>query len=241
MIFSVIVGAVGIVAGAIAAVAGFGIGSLLTPLLALQIGTKLAVAAISIPHIIGTGLRFWLLYKHVDYRVLWSFGLMSAVGGLIGALLNARANNPTLTLIFAALLIFAGLMGLAGLAQQMRFKGPAAWIAGTLSGIFGGLVGNQGGIRSAAMLGLGISKDAFIATATAIALMVDGARMPIYLYTEARQLWQVWPFIAVATVGVVFGTLGGGYILKRIPQAIFHRIIAAIILALGIYMFFRHR
>ena len=37
--------AAGIVAGAIAAVSGFGIGSLLTPVLALQVGTKLAVAA----------------------------------------------------------------------------------------------------------------------------------------------------------------------------------------------------
>jgi uncharacterized membrane protein YfcA len=41
--------AVGSLAGAIAAVAGFGIGSLLTPLLALATGTTVAVAAVSIP------------------------------------------------------------------------------------------------------------------------------------------------------------------------------------------------
>jgi len=40
-------------AGAIAAVTGFGIGSLLTPLLALHVGTKIAVAAVSIPHLIA--------------------------------------------------------------------------------------------------------------------------------------------------------------------------------------------
>lgn len=38
-----------IVAGAIAALAGFGIGSVLTPLLALSVGTKEAVVAVSIP------------------------------------------------------------------------------------------------------------------------------------------------------------------------------------------------
>ena len=43
----------GIVAGAIAAISGFGIGSILTPLLAASIGTKLAVAVVSIPHFIG--------------------------------------------------------------------------------------------------------------------------------------------------------------------------------------------
>ena len=36
---------VSMLAGALAAVTGFGIGSLLTPLLALQVGTRLAVAA----------------------------------------------------------------------------------------------------------------------------------------------------------------------------------------------------
>src|SRR5437899_12396609 len=58
-------------------------------------------------------------------------------------------------------------------------------IAGGVSGGFGGLVGNQGGIRSAAMLGLNVPRDAFVATATAIALMVDVARVPVYVFTEA--------------------------------------------------------
>ena len=75
----------GIVAGAIAAISGFGIGSILTPLLALWIGTKLAVAVVSIPHFIGTALRFVVIRKHVDRHVLWSFGITSAAGGLAGA------------------------------------------------------------------------------------------------------------------------------------------------------------
>src|SRR4026207_941283 len=44
---------VALAAGAISAISGFGIGSLLTPLFALQVGTKTAVAAASIPHLIG--------------------------------------------------------------------------------------------------------------------------------------------------------------------------------------------
>ena len=75
-------------AGALAAVTGFGIGSLLTPVLALQVDTRLAVAAVSIPHVVGTALRFWLLKGGVDRQVFWSFGLTSAAGGLTGALLH---------------------------------------------------------------------------------------------------------------------------------------------------------
>ena len=41
----------GLFGGAVASVAGFGIGSVLTPAIAAVAGTKLAVAAVSIPHV----------------------------------------------------------------------------------------------------------------------------------------------------------------------------------------------
>jgi hypothetical protein len=232
-------GMVGVAAGGVAALSGFGIGSLLTPMLAVRIGTKLAVAAVAIPHAAGTALRFWLLRKAIDRRVLWSFGLTSAAGGLLGALLHSYAASRALTIVFACLLIFAGVLGLTGLARRMRFRGAAAWAAGALSGAFGGLVGNQGGIRSAAMLGLDVPRDAFIATATAIALMVDGARLPVYLWTEGRELAGLWPALAALSVGVLAGTLGGARLLRGIPEPIFRKIVAGLILALGLFMLYR--
>ena len=83
--FLVAIAVAGLLAGAIASVSGFGIGSLLTPLLGVKVGTKLAVAAVSVPHVTATAFRFWLMRQHVDRRLLWSFGLMSAAGGLAGA------------------------------------------------------------------------------------------------------------------------------------------------------------
>jgi uncharacterized membrane protein YfcA len=148
----------GILAGAIAAISGFGIGSVLTPLLATWIGTKLAVALVSIPHFIGTALRFIVIRKHVDRRVLWSFGATSAAGGLAGALLHIWLRSAILGYVLGALLVFAGITGISGAASRMRFGERAAWIAGALSGVFGGLVGNQGGIRSAALLGFNLQR-----------------------------------------------------------------------------------
>src|SRR5579883_1397117 len=139
--FGVLVLIVAVIAGAVAAVAGFGIGSLLTPLLSLAMDTKLAVAAVSVPHLAGTALRFWRLRGHIDRRVLLGFGLASAAGGLIGALLHHYADSPAVAVVFGGLLVLAGVLGLSGLTDRLRFRGVVAWSAGVLSGLFGGLVG----------------------------------------------------------------------------------------------------
>ena len=226
----------GIVAGAIAAISGFGIGSILTPLLSAWIGTKLAVALVSIPHFIATALRFAVIRQHVDRRVLWSFGITSAAGGLVGALLHIWLRSVVLGYVLGALLVFAGITGITGLAARMRFGRVAGWVAGALSGMFGGLVGNQGGIRSAALQGFGLQRDAFVATATAIALLVDVFRMPVYAALQFREMVSQWPAAAIATAGVVIGTLSGKWMLQRIPQRVFRTIVATIILALGVWM-----
>ena len=230
---------VSVLAGGIAAVTGFGIGSLLTPVLALQVDTRLAVAAVSVPHVIGTAIRFWLRSGAVDRRVFWSFGLTSAAGGLIGALLHSRASNRWLNVIFGALLLFAAVSEATGLARRLRFRGAMAWIAGAASGLLGGLVGNQGGIRAAALLGFDLSRHSFVATATAIGLVVDGARMPVYLLTQAGELAEIVSWIALATIGVTLGTVLGSRALARIPEAWFHRVLALVLALLGGAMLWR--
>ena len=238
MIFQTILLIAAAIAGAIATITGFGIGSVLTPLLAVRVGTQLAVAAVSIPHFFATTLRFWRLRAHVDRRVLVSFGIPSAAGGLTGALLHSVAGNRALAIVFGILLVFVGASELSGLAGRMKFGGVVAWIAGALSGFLGGLVGNQGGIRSAALLGFDVDKRAFVATATAVGVIVDGARMPAYFVTQGHEIAQIWILVAVAVVGAVLGTLFGERLMRRIPERLFRRVVAVLLLILGGYMIF---
>jgi uncharacterized membrane protein YfcA len=161
---------------------------------------------------------------------------MSAAGGLAGALLQQRAASPVLTIVFAGLLMFVGVVNLTGFSDRMRFGSTTGWIAGGVSGLLGGLVGNQGGIRSAALLGYDLSPAAFVATATAIGLIVDAARMPVYLATDGSRLMQSAGLILVATAGAVAGTIAGRRILERIPQPVFRKLVAVLVLALGVYM-----
>jgi uncharacterized membrane protein YfcA len=165
-------------------------------------------------------------------------GLASALGGLTGALLQGRLGSRALTLVLAALLVLAGVSGLTGLLARLKLRGAAVVAGGALSGLFGGLVGNQGGIRSAALLTFGLAPRVFVATATATALLVDGARLPVYLVTSGRDLAAARVEIAIATAGAIVGTLWGERVLRRLPEPLFRRIVSWLLLALGIALAF---
>jgi len=230
----IVIAVAGVVGGTVAAVAGFGIGSLLTPVLAVETGTKVAVALVALPHLVATASRLWLLRRHVDRVVLRTFGLASAGGGLVGALLHAATSSPVLAVILGILLVVAGVSALFDAGARLALHGRWAIVGGILSGAFGGLVGNQGGIRSAALLPYRLEGTAFVATATASALLVDLVRVPVYLMSSGREIAEARPLVALMTVAVLVGTFAGAPILRRMPEPVFRRVVAGLIVALGL-------
>jgi uncharacterized membrane protein YfcA len=236
--FLVAVLAVAVFSSATASVVGFGIGSLLTPLLAVELGMGTAVAAVTIPHAVATALRCWRLRAAIDRGVLLRFGLLSAAGGLLGALLYTRLGGPALTRILGALLLLTAAAHLAGLARRWHPHGPVVSLLGFTSGLFGGVAGNQGGLRAAALTAFGLGPAAFVATSTATGLLVDAARAPVYLWRAGGRLLELWPLIALATAGVVIGTLAGERLLLGLSRERFGQVVAGAIGVLGAWLVF---
>lgn len=225
-----------VISGGTAAVAGFGIGSMLTPLFARYGEMQVAVAAVAIPHAIATALRCWRLRRSIDWHVLRTFGVLSAGGALIGALLYTRFSSRMLTVILGVLLIATAITGLTDWARRWHPDGALASVFGFASGLFGGLAGNQGGLRAAAMFGFGLAPATFVATSTAAGLLVDAGRMPIYLWRAGDVLrGYIWP-IAFATVGVLIGTLLGERLLLGVSPARFRKVVSLLIGALGVWL-----
>ncbi|MEX2285037.1 MAG: TSUP family transporter [Gemmatimonadota bacterium] len=237
--FLIAVFAVAVFSGATAAVAGFGIGSLLTPLLALRLGMATAVAVVAIPHAAATALRLVRLRHAVDTGVLRSFGILSAFGGLAGALLYTRFSARGLAIVLGLLLLATAAAALGDLARRWSPRGPMVGVLGFVSGLFGGLAGNQGGLRAAALLPFQLKPVAYVATATATALLVDAARTPVYLWRAGADLLEYRTPMLVATVGVLVGTLLGERILLGLSPARFRKVIGTVIGLLGVWILAR--
>ncbi len=227
---------VAIVSGATAAVVGFGIGSLMTPLLAVRFGTATAVALVTVPHAAATAVRCWRLRAHVSRAVLVRFGLLSAAGALAGALLYTRLGPGALTRALGGLLVLTAVAQLTGWASRWQPRGPLVALFGLASGFFGGIAGNQGGLRSAALTAFGLTPLQFVATATATGLLVDAARTPVYLWHSGPAMLTLWAPIVVATAGVLIGTVLGERLLLGLSPRRFGQVIGAAIGALGVWL-----
>jgi uncharacterized membrane protein YfcA len=240
-VFLLAVFVVGVFSGATASVVGFGIGSMLTPLLATQLGTSVAVAAVTIPHALATAVRCWRLRQHIDRRVLRTFGVLSAAGALAGALLYTRLGPSALTMVLGGLLVMTAIAQVTGWTRKWTPHGALVAIFGVVSGFFGGIAGNQGGLRAAALTAFSLTPLTFVATATAAGLLVDAARTPVYLWVAGADLLALWAPIGVATAGVLAGTVLGERVLLGLPPRRFGQMVGGAIGVLGLWLIYTAR
>lgn len=234
--FLIAVLALGVLSGATAAVIGFGIGSLLTPLLLTRLEPQVAITVVALPHLIATAIRYVRHRRWIDRGVVLRFGLPSALGGFLGAVLQSTVQSRFLIRVLAVLLV---LTGIANLTRSFGGWNPRSVLApgvGLLSGVFGGLVGNQGGLRAAGLSAFKLEPRQYLATGTAVALLIDLGRTPIYLIRGGGDLLDLAMPILLATVGCVAGTIAGERLFFRMSAERYRRVIGIAVLILGFWL-----
>ncbi len=210
---------------------GFGLGTLLLPLFVLICGPFEGVFAVAVVHLCNSILKCALTWKDISARVLWRFAPGAFVGALLGSWLLREISGMQVAYthsffgeprtVYTISLVIGGLMVLFALLELFwENKLPALpekylFAGGTLSGFFGGLSGQQGALRTAFLLRSGLSKEAFIATGIACALVVDLTRIPLYLKALPPGSETPYQAMSVAMAGAVLGSVGGWYLLRK--------------------------
>jgi len=155
----------GLLAGAffaevIGTMAGFGAATILTPIVALVLDMKTAIAVVACFHLFGNASRLVFFGRHVRWPVWGWFGITGVLLSVAGAALTVRLPSSVLTALFGLfLLLYAG----------WSWRAPAAALpattavllgGGAASGFIAGLLGTGGAIRSACLLAFQLPKDA---------------------------------------------------------------------------------
>lgn len=228
-----------VVAAALTLVAGFGLGTMLTPVFALAYDVKLAVSLVAVIHLVNNIFKLVLFRKHVDYSIVRRFGFISIVGAALGASLQLLIASRLIVIILAVFLMLFGLNELVPHKRQIRLPRKIDILGGFLSGFLGGMIGNQGAVRSAYLLNYKVSKETFIATATVIATIIDVTRIPVYVVAQHEALPQHWLPVFLLILVAMIGTLIGKRLLKRFTERQFRGTVATAIIAMGVLLLFR--
>ncbi|MEQ1680008.1 MAG: sulfite exporter TauE/SafE family protein [Nitrospira sp.] len=239
-----------LLASALTLFSGFGLGTLLMPVVALFFPLDLAIAMTAMVHLANNLFKIWLLGRKADSSVLLKFGLPAIVAAFVGAALLTYLGelNPiyeyhafgsdrqvsALKLVIGVLIVSFVVLELSPTFSTVALDRKWLPLGGMISGFFGGLSGHQGAFRSMFLIKAGLEKEAFVATGVVLAVMVDVARMVIYgadLSVHDRAI--DWPLVIGACISAFTGAYVGAKMLKKITLRSVQLMVSALLIVVG--------
>lgn len=218
---------------------GFGLGTILLPVMAIFFPVDVAVAMTGVVHLLNNLFKVVLVGRHAAWSVVWRFGLPAMLAAFVGARLLFVL--PHIKQVVAVVMIVFAVVELLPRFKKLQFDVKWLPFGGVISGFFGGLSGHQGAFRSAFLMRTGLSKEAFIATGVMIACAIDVTRLSVYASHFARdQFQQNYGVVGLATLSAFAGAYIGNRLLKKVTLDALQIgvaimiIILALALALGI-------
>lgn len=237
-------------ASALTLLSGFGLGTLLMPVMALFLPVEVAVSMTAVVHLANNLFKLGLVGWQADRRVVLRFGIPAVLAAFAGAMtLGWLSHLPPLLeyqiagrelavmpvkLTVGLLILGFVIMELSPAVAAMRFDSRLLPVGGCVSGFFGGLSGNQGAFRSMFLLKTGLSKEQFIATGVVLAAIVDLARMPVYGVKFSQAWRQVdTTLVVTACLAAFAGSFLGSRLLKKLTIRFLQILVAALLIVVG--------
>lgn len=225
---------------------GFGLGTLLMPVFALFFPVPLAIALTAIVHFLNNFFEMAFLYRHVNVKAALAFGLPAAAGAYGGARLlgllsgvqslveynlwGIYAHVTLVKLVVACLILVFAAFEAVPCLKNISFGTRYVPAGGLVSGFFGGLSGHQGAPRAAFLIRTGLSKESYIATGVAAAILIDLSRLSVYV----RHFALAGPgghflLLVVSCAAALVGTAVGSRIIGKVTFRVV-RIVVAVLL-----------
>ena len=224
-------------AAALTVPAGFGLATMITPVVFLWLEPHEAVAVVGIVHGSHNAWKLKVLRQSVDYDAVKRYGWAMVVGALIGAALNTAVEADPLLLIVGIALVILTLLSISEKWTNYRLPEAEDRIGGFGSGFFGGLTGHQGALRAMFLQKRLPDKSEYAATAAVLALVVDITRVPVYVALEGWQILDAgWLIIGLVLAAVLGVQLGKRWLKKWKSDTIRNGILVAIVASGMLYI-----
>lgn len=248
----IIVALVALLASGLTLFSGFGLGTILMPVLAVLFPLPVAIAATAVVHLANNLFKLILVGRHANWQVVIRFGTAAGLAALAGAFaLSFLSDVPVVTsyelfgalrevhaikLVIGSLIIAFALLELSPRIAALAFPPRFLIAGGLLSGFFGGLSGNQGALRAAFLIRAGLDKTGFVGTSVVTAIIVDTIRITVY--GRAFQFGNIGDDVAdmvkIAMLAAFVGAYVGVRLLENVTLRFVQLMVAAMMIVIGV-------
>jgi len=227
--------AIGLVAGTLSGIVGFGASIMLMPVLVISYGPLAAVPIMAVASIMANLSRVMVWWREVDWRACAAYSATGIPAAALGArtllALPPRVVEVALGAFFLAMIPARRWLA----ARELKLQRWHLALIGLVIGFLTGIVVTTGPLSVPVFLAYGLVKGAFLATEAAGSLGIYVAKSAVF------RSFGALPWDAIAK-GLVIGAslMAGSYLAKRfvlkLPAERFRLLMDGMMAASGIAM-----
>lgn len=227
--------ALGLVAGTVGGVVGFGGSTIVLPALVLTFGPKEAVPIMGIAGFLANLARVAVWWREVDWRAALVYSLTGIPAVILGArtflTLDARLVEAVLGVFMIVMIPIRRWF----LARKFSIGLPGLAAAGAGIGFLTGMVSSTGPINTPFFLAFGLSKGAYIATEALGSFSVYFTKSIVFQRLGALP-WDVAVRGLIVGAAMMLGSWFAKGIVERMQAHQFDLVMDALMLAAGLVM-----
>ena len=228
-----IICAIGLGAGVLGGVIGFGTTILLMPPLVHFYGPMQAVPVIALVAIVANLTRVALWWRSVDWRVTAVYAATSVPAVILGANTLVQFNPRVIELILGSFLLLMIPIRRWLRNQSFKMRLPHMAVVGAVIGYLTGIVASTGAINTPFFLAYGLLKGAYIGTEAAASLAMFLAKGATFHQLGVLDNRAILQGLLIGVFVLAGSTLSKRLVLK-LPEERFLQLMEGVMLVSGL-------
>lgn len=222
-----------IVASVITTLVGFGVGTIMTPILVLFLPYEQALIVVGWIHMTSSFMKMVAFRKYIDWSLFLMCGIPAMFASFLGAGLIPFVDRNLLVKFLGGMVLAYVLLEILNPTFSIRKSNVTLIVGGTITGFSAGFFGLRGILVAMMLSSFGLTKEVFIGVTGALSVLVDVVRLAVYHYNFVlpKPLVYELGFYVPLSLLVVHGS---SYIVSYISVPWFKRTLAFALSLIGL-------
>jgi uncharacterized membrane protein YfcA len=205
--------ALGLFAGTLSSIVGFGASLIVMPLLVFGFGPKEAVPIMAIAGLMANAGRVLVWWRDVDWRVNTAYCATAIPAAALGASLLVTLDSHTVEAVVGAFLICMVPTRRWLLARGFRIGLPGLAVVGACIGFLTGMVASTGPVNTPFFLAYGLVKGAYLSTEAVGSIAISLTKAVVFRRAGALPLETILRGLIVGSA-----LMAGAWIARQFVQ-----------------------